>query len=576
MMITLLKNLKVANKLLVLIIIGVVSLVAIGLTGYYYLMEANESMNKMYSKDLLAVQWMMDSQAQSRIAQADTFELMLTSDEQRKVKIKEDIDIRAKQVSEDMANYEKNKLNAFETKILAELLGNLQKYRESRRETVELAMQNKKSEAYNLFDKEVRLYAEAYLKNAHELSEYNIKEASESNKANQQNFIRAKKIFIGIIVAFVIILLLIGWLISRLILNPLKAVTDQLGVMAEGVFSKEIPAEFLQLQDEFGTLSKASSKMQHNMQGLIQQVVKASQQLANTSRELTSIAQENSSTMHKVASATEGISAGLQNVSASSEEITASAENMGANISEVSEVAQNGAEMARDIEQQAVTLQKNAHHSRQSTDAIYEGINVRMTRAISDAKIVNEISTMASAIAAIAGQTNLLALNAAIEAARAGEQGRGFAVVAEEVRKLAEESARTVNEIQGLTQQVQSAIEVLVAGSNDLLGFIDGTVKQDYITFVGVGEQYKKDADSFLAITNNIGGMMKQVVQEVDEVNRAIESVSATISHSATGAEGIARGTSEVSQSIDAIKGSADELSVVTSNLNDIVANFKV
>jgi methyl-accepting chemotaxis protein len=62
----------------------------------------------------------------------------------------------------------------------------------------------------------------------------------------------------------------------------------------------------------------------------------------------------------------------------------------------------------------------------------------KLFKAIEDAKVVSQISSLADFIAAIVAQTNLLALNAAIVAARAGEQGRGFAVVAEEVRTLAE------------------------------------------------------------------------------------------------------------------------------------------
>ena len=208
--------------------------------------------------------------------------------------------------------------------------------------------------------------------------------------------------------------------------------------------------------------------------------------------------------MQQIAASTEEISAGLETVSASTEEVTASSENMGANVHQVAQIADEGSKVAKAVEQQALSLQQDARTSSDTANSMYEGISARVTKAIDDAKIVNEISTMASSIAAIAGQTNLLALNAAIEAARAGEQGRGFAVVAEEVRKLAEESARVVGNIQELTQQVEAAIEVLVNNGNDMLQFIDGTVKKDYAAFVDIGQQYKKDADSFLSVTTGI------------------------------------------------------------------------
>lgn len=365
----------------------------------------------------------------------------------------------------------------------------------------------------------------------------------------------------------------IGFFAARSIARPVNQLAAVAAKVAEGDLREQVKVD---RQDEIGKLGESFNTMTTQLRNLLNQVAQTTVKLNSASKELVSVAQDNAATMQQIAASTEEISAGLETVSASTEEITASAENMGANIHEVSQTAVDGVKVARTVEQQALNLQQNARSSSDTAHSMYNGINARVTKAIEDAKIVNEISTMAASIAAIAGQTNLLALNAAIEAARAGEQGRGFAVVAEEVRKLAEESARVVGNIQGLTKQVETAIGVLVNSSNDLLQFIDGTVKKDYAAFVDVGEQYKRDADSFLSITSGIGNRIQQVTDEVAEVNRAIEAVATTITQSANGAEEIAKGTGDASQGIDSMKRSADQLADLAVNLNRLVATFKL
>lgn len=133
-----------------------------------------------------------------------------------------------------------------------------------------------------------------------------------------------------------------------------------------------------------------------------------------------------------------------------------------------------------------------------------------------------------------------------------------------------------MSNIQDLTHQVETAIGVLVDNGNELLQFINNTVKKDYAAFVDVGQQYKKDADSFLSVTSGIGERMEQVVREVEEVNKAIESVATTIVQSANGSEEIAKGTSVASRGIDTMKASADQLSDMAKTLDELVAKFKL
>ena len=382
-----------------------------------------------------------------------------------------------------------------------------------------------------------------------------------------------KHTIIEVVLGCLAISIFIGIIFSSRLTEPLSKMEKHIKFIEEGDFTKKLEVTS---SDELGRLALLINNMIDNLNMLVMGVSQSAGQVALASKNLTTSASGSADISSGLAAATQQVAGGLQSVSASIEEITASAENMEANIGHIALEANHGNEVAKTVERQAVALQKNAQGTRQSAVQLYDDIEQRMAKAIEEAKIVDEISSMASSIATIAGQTNLLALNAAIEAARAGEMGRGFAVVAEEVRKLAEESARAVAGIQDLTKKVQGSICVLVENSNELLTFISGTVHKDYDAFVNIGEQYKKDADAFLNITSDIGNKLAQVSTEMTEVNRAIESVASTIVESSAGTTEIAQGANNVSQQLDEMNCSATALAETASVLNEMVLKFKV
>lgn len=266
----------------------------------------------------------------------------------------------------------------------------------------------------------------------------------------------------------------------------------------------------------------------------------------------------------------------METVSTSIEEINASSEEMAASLSQLASEAANGSDTAQNIGNRAQIVQKESQEASDLLDQLSYELKEKLKQSIEQAREVEQISTLADTISAIAGQTNLLALNAAIEAARAGEQGKGFAVVAEEVRKLAEDSSDTVSSIKILTVNVEQSIKKLIAHAGELLEFMNTKVSKDYATMVKIGSRYSRDANLFFSLSDSVNNMSKQVMESVDEVTKSIESVAATMNESTLGAQEISREAEQTSCSLEEVAQSAGRLAENAEKLNLLVSRFKI
>lgn len=375
---------------------------------------------------------------------------------------------------------------------------------------------------------------------------------------------------------FVILGMAIAYIVAKVTIKPLKITNDITQKLAAGDFQQVIPQEMLKRGDEFGDLARSFNAMITSVRQLISGIIDLAGQVAASSEELTATSQGSAADMEEVSASTEEIAAGLQQVSASAQEINASSEEMKATVEAMNQQMQSGSKKANEIEKKASTVFEQVVNNQQAASKIYHDLQVRMKDAIDKAKIINEISKMASLISSIASQTNLLALNAAIEAARAGEQGRGFAVVAEEVRKLAEESASTVTKIQDLTQQVQSTIGVLTGDANELLQYMSTDVDRDYKSFLETARSYKEDAVGFFELTNSAADNGSVVFEVVSQVSKAIEEVTNSISSSTVGIQHVAQGADHTSKSLVEVNQAALKLANMAEELNQMSTKFKV
>jgi methyl-accepting chemotaxis protein len=238
----------------------------------------------------------------------------------------------------------------------------------------------------------------------------------------------------------------IAVLITRSITHPLSLMQTTISeVERHSDFTRHVPVDS---NDEVGQTAKAFNRLMDNLRGIIRQTREAVNGIAEASHELACSSEQVTTGAHHQSEATSTVAASSEQISVTISEIaTHTAESEA-----IAEVGQKDTLIALGVTHEGmVGMRLTAQAIKDSTGSVS-----RLSESSA------QISGIVIVIKEIADQTNLLALNAAIEAARAGEQGRGFAVVADEVRKLAERTGNSTNEIAGLIGSIQADIELAV------------------------------------------------------------------------------------------------------------------
>ena len=237
-------------------------------------------------------------------------------------------------------------------------------------------------------------------------------------------------------------------------------------------------------------LNNMADKFQSNVQGIINSVAAASTELAHTSELMTDMIGKSHGNALEAKENSEETFSSVQTVAAASEE-------MSATIKEISSQTQN----ANSLISESVAKVKEA-----------DGHANELQTASQQVKSVMEL------ISDISSQINLLALNATIESARAGEAGRGFAVVANEVRNLAGQTDKSIQDIEKVVQQMARASDSVINALKDIKDSVDDI----YSSSTGVASAVEEQS----AVVNDIAQNMNIATHKTQSVKENITSVS--------------------------------------------------
>ncbi|EEH99577.1 methyl-accepting chemotaxis protein [Clostridium tertium] len=383
----------------------------------------------------------------------------------------------------------------------------------------------------------------------------------------------SNRLLITIIIINLVIAILLIWIITNTLVKQLKKILLLSNELSKGNLNYSIESN---KNDEIGTAIKSLNSSKEAIRELVYEINEESKNITSSSEELSTVTEEAMAKIMNINEAAEQISQGIEQLSSTTEEINASTQEITITAEELYNKAKKSDISVKEIKSRAMQVKEKGLKSVDNAKSIYNDKLSSITEAMRAGEVVKEIKVMAEAIANITEQTNLLALNASIEAARAGEQGRGFAVVADEVRKLAEESALTVSKIQSIIVQVQNAFTNIATNANDILDFIEYNVYPDYELLIDTAENYEKDTYLISNMASDIAEATKFMLENLNQVSNAIETVSATAEESSATSQEIVININDSTSAIDEVTKLAQNQSELAEVLNVMIQKFKI
>lgn len=384
---------------------------------------------------------------------------------------------------------------------------------------------------------------------------------------------RLKYDIAAITLIFILIGVGVGLLISKYIKVPLLKIRKYAKGLSECNLSHRI--EILRI-DEFGQTASALNNAIDNIENIINCVKLESKNTLDSVHNINDMFISVHSNVQRVSETADQITANMQESSAFIEEIASKTVSAKEEINRTVVEAQQGLKLANEIKDRATIMRKETDQSKVKMQESYAMSKEKLSDALQDIKVVENISVMTEQIREISKKTNILALNAAIEAARAGENGKGFGVVAGEVRKLAEQSAVVVSDIQKNIRGVLAAVCHLSDSAEFILDVMKNTVLNDYEKVINISEDYKNDGEIIQSIVERFSILSEEMYQSIENITENMESLTVTVGECAEASGFISENINKISSRTDHIADQSSKNAEGAEELLKLVSEFQV